>query len=283
MTDNRTMAQMLQAPIEGYEDAIVIPPINANNFELKQPLINHVQRLKIFTIPIKLSGSSTLHEQIPFQIQGTKPWAITSRSELLNEGPTIPIATSICKSSNVVDGGRQQNNVPPPITLKVQEQILKQQQNAVILKKLPEKLGDSCRFTIPCDFSKLKCQGLADLGASINLMPLSVFHRLYSGIRTIQIQMSSVSSSSPIKTSDSTSKEFTDEFTPPNSLPPGDDISILKKDFQEETFRITSNPLFEFDDSFKSSNVNPLFEENDKREVKISLLLPPHLLPEARK
>ncbi|GJW56920.1 hypothetical protein Tco_0103651, partial [Tanacetum coccineum] len=44
MADNRTMAQMLQAPIEGYEDAIVVPPINANNFKLKQPLINLVQR-----------------------------------------------------------------------------------------------------------------------------------------------------------------------------------------------------------------------------------------------
>nr|GEX81688.1 reverse transcriptase domain-containing protein [Tanacetum cinerariifolium] len=41
--DNRTMAQMLQAPIEGYEDAIVVPQINANNFELKQTLINLVQ------------------------------------------------------------------------------------------------------------------------------------------------------------------------------------------------------------------------------------------------
>nr|GEW60078.1 reverse transcriptase domain-containing protein [Tanacetum cinerariifolium] len=41
--DNRTMAQMLQAPIEGYEDAIVVPPINANNFEIKQTLINLVQ------------------------------------------------------------------------------------------------------------------------------------------------------------------------------------------------------------------------------------------------
>nr|GEZ22685.1 hypothetical protein [Tanacetum cinerariifolium] len=37
------MAQMLQAPIEGYEDAIVVPPINANNFELKQTLINLIQ------------------------------------------------------------------------------------------------------------------------------------------------------------------------------------------------------------------------------------------------
>nr|GEV71359.1 hypothetical protein [Tanacetum cinerariifolium] len=43
MTDNRTMAQMLQAPIEGYEDSIVVPQINANNFELKQTLINLVQ------------------------------------------------------------------------------------------------------------------------------------------------------------------------------------------------------------------------------------------------
>nr|GEV74983.1 reverse transcriptase domain-containing protein [Tanacetum cinerariifolium] len=40
MADNRTMAQMLQAPIEGYEDAIVVPQIKANNFELKQTLIN---------------------------------------------------------------------------------------------------------------------------------------------------------------------------------------------------------------------------------------------------
>nr|GFD10194.1 reverse transcriptase domain-containing protein [Tanacetum cinerariifolium] len=43
MADNRTMAQMLQAPIEGYEDAIVVPPINANNFKLKQTLISIVQ------------------------------------------------------------------------------------------------------------------------------------------------------------------------------------------------------------------------------------------------
>nr|GEW06954.1 hypothetical protein [Tanacetum cinerariifolium] len=43
MADNQTMAQMLQAHIEGYDDAIVVPPINANNFELKQTLINLVQ------------------------------------------------------------------------------------------------------------------------------------------------------------------------------------------------------------------------------------------------
>ncbi|GJS16012.1 hypothetical protein Tco_0410484 [Tanacetum coccineum] len=218
--------------------------------------------------------------------------------------------------------------------------------SAVILKKLPEKLGDSCRFTIPCDFSKLKCQGLADLRASNQLNASLDFHRkllitlpdeqiplilgrpflrthgalimfydeklilrdgnesltlnmqseksklngiqrvesinmidifnvpnyigfkdlfaqMYSGSPTIQSD-DSFPSPSPMKTSDSTF----DKFTLPNSLPPGDDVSILKKDFQEDTFRIISNPLFEFNDNFKSSDVNPLFEENDK-DVKI--------------
>nr|GEX26909.1 reverse transcriptase domain-containing protein [Tanacetum cinerariifolium] len=35
MADDQTMAELLQAPTEGYEDAIVIPKIAANNFELK--------------------------------------------------------------------------------------------------------------------------------------------------------------------------------------------------------------------------------------------------------
>ncbi|GJR48769.1 reverse transcriptase domain-containing protein [Tanacetum coccineum] len=51
--------------------------------------------------------------------------------------------------------------------------------SAVILKTFPEKLGDPGRFLIPCDFPELdECLALADLGASINLMPLSVFEKL---------------------------------------------------------------------------------------------------------
>ncbi|GKC42586.1 reverse transcriptase domain-containing protein [Tanacetum coccineum] len=51
--------------------------------------------------------------------------------------------------------------------------------SAVLLKKLPEKLGDPGRFLIPCDFHGLEsCMALADLGASINLMPLSVWKKL---------------------------------------------------------------------------------------------------------
>ncbi|GJV36237.1 reverse transcriptase domain-containing protein [Tanacetum coccineum] len=39
MADNRTMAELLQAPTEGYEDAIVVPEIAAANFEIKHGLL----------------------------------------------------------------------------------------------------------------------------------------------------------------------------------------------------------------------------------------------------
>ncbi|GJS00254.1 reverse transcriptase domain-containing protein [Tanacetum coccineum] len=51
--------------------------------------------------------------------------------------------------------------------------------STVILKKFPEKLRDPGRFLIPCDFPEMdECLALADLGASINLMPLSVWKEL---------------------------------------------------------------------------------------------------------
>ncbi|GJW60061.1 reverse transcriptase domain-containing protein [Tanacetum coccineum] len=55
-------------------------------------------------------------------------------------------------------------------------------------------------------------------------------------------------SSSPVKTSDNL-EEFADELT------------LLKKGVHEENFQVYSNPLFEFDDNFTSSNENPLFNE----------------------
>nr|GFC08352.1 DNA-directed DNA polymerase [Tanacetum cinerariifolium] len=43
----------------------------------------------------------------------------------------------------------------------------------------PEKLGDPGKFLIPCDFLGMdECLALADFGASINLMPLSVWNKL---------------------------------------------------------------------------------------------------------
>nr|GEU41707.1 reverse transcriptase domain-containing protein [Tanacetum cinerariifolium] len=48
--------------------------------------------------------------------------------------------------------------------------------SVVLLKKLYKKLGDPGKFLIPCDFPGMaECLALADLGASINLMPFSVW------------------------------------------------------------------------------------------------------------
>ncbi|GJR07098.1 reverse transcriptase domain-containing protein [Tanacetum coccineum] len=61
-------------------------------------------------------------------------------------------------------------------------------------------------------------------------------------------------SSSPVKTSDNL-EEIADELT------------LLKKDVQKGNFHDHSNPLFEFDDNFKSSTINPLFNEMDEDVV----------------
>ncbi|GJS80246.1 reverse transcriptase domain-containing protein [Tanacetum coccineum] len=56
---------------------------------------------------------------------------------------------------------------------------------------------------------------------------------------------------SPVKTSDNL-EEFADELT------------CLKKDVQEGNFQDHSNPVFEFNDNFKSSTINPLFDEMEE-------------------
>nr|GFC57037.1 reverse transcriptase domain-containing protein [Tanacetum cinerariifolium] len=59
------------------------------------------------------------------------------------------------------------------------KRLLNENCSAVVLKKLPEKLGDPGRFLILCDFSEFgNCLALVDLGASINLMSLSIWKKL---------------------------------------------------------------------------------------------------------
>nr|GEY32748.1 reverse transcriptase domain-containing protein [Tanacetum cinerariifolium] len=57
--------------------------------------------------------------------------------------------------------------------------LLNENCSAMLLKKLPEKLGVPSKFLIPCYFPGMDvCHALADLGASINLMPLSIWKKL---------------------------------------------------------------------------------------------------------
>ncbi|GJT05780.1 reverse transcriptase domain-containing protein [Tanacetum coccineum] len=107
------------------------------------------------------SGSGSLPSNTVANPKGELK-AITTRSGLVLDGPSVPM--------------------PPPFINPEEdervEETLTNPEHAVILKKLPKKLGDPGKFLIPCGFSELKCKALADLGASINLMPLSVWKRL---------------------------------------------------------------------------------------------------------
>nr|GEV84370.1 hypothetical protein [Tanacetum cinerariifolium] len=56
---------------------------------------------------------------------------------------------------------------------------LKEHCSAVLLKKLPKKLGDHGKFLILCDFPGMdECLALANLGTSVNLMPLSMWNKI---------------------------------------------------------------------------------------------------------
>nr|GEV00906.1 reverse transcriptase domain-containing protein [Tanacetum cinerariifolium] len=312
MADNRTMAQMLQAPIEGYENAIVVPPINANNFELKQTLINLVQSNKFTELhqldtfynalnpndqdALDSAAGGNFLDKIPREglaIIKSKSKERYSRSHVTYSRVSMNAPLPSSSPSNSFDlqqiaasledkldirmsrFEKSLNDmkafVTPPAPIKAVEEIrvtcganhsynhcpltrggnefpifhdniqrlakeklrekddilaakfmeifrdlhfelsftgalfhmpkfapmfkkllnnkyklieltktpLNENCSAVVLKKLPEKLGDPGRFLIPCDFSEFdNCLALADLGASINLLHLSIWKKL---------------------------------------------------------------------------------------------------------
>nr|GEV32736.1 reverse transcriptase domain-containing protein [Tanacetum cinerariifolium] len=198
MADQRTMAQLLQAPTDGYEDAIVVPAITADNFELKHGLLTLVQNKQFFR-----HDKEDPHAHVRYFNK------IASTLKFLNVPNTKPVVSKV--SMNTSTSGISPDVVElkdmvkallldkknaliimPKFasTLKAlienKEKLsemartpLNEQYSAVLLKKLPEKLGDPGKFLIPCDFLGMaECLALADLGASINLMPFSVWKRL---------------------------------------------------------------------------------------------------------
>ncbi|GKE55600.1 reverse transcriptase domain-containing protein [Tanacetum coccineum] len=57
--------------------------------------------------------------------------------------------------------------------------FLSDESSTMIQNKVPPKLRDPGSFLIPCNFNKtFSCNALADLGASINLMPYSLYAKL---------------------------------------------------------------------------------------------------------
>nr|GEW31708.1 reverse transcriptase domain-containing protein [Tanacetum cinerariifolium] len=151
------------------------------------------------------SGSGTLLGNTIANPKGELK-SITTRSGLATDGPTVPNPPKFVNpeedeyvEETYMDPDLAEYTIkvpPPPFSMLKYQKMLKtllsnkeklqelantplnENCSAVILKKSPEKLRDHGKFLIPCGFSELKCKALADLGASINLMPLSVWKNL---------------------------------------------------------------------------------------------------------
>ncbi|GJV42221.1 reverse transcriptase domain-containing protein [Tanacetum coccineum] len=252
MDDNRTMAQLLEAPTEGYEDAIVVPEINANNFEIKhvRPLLPQqfhpdLPELKDMVKAVVLdkttkrqsrsckSSRAKLCNRWGWSLyQNVQPpmatFIVTISKNTLSHNPAALTTTKGNASYRLNGDGKQ--SLPEAVFPRMDAQIFlssKRKENepevnngircnqalekhptssssklmtklmmggagrgvGILIrirdwlggyrKKFPEKLGDPGRFLIPCDFPEMnECLALADLGASINLMPLSIWKEL---------------------------------------------------------------------------------------------------------
>nr|GEY83077.1 reverse transcriptase domain-containing protein [Tanacetum cinerariifolium] len=132
------------------------------------------------------SGSGTLlSNTITNQKEDLK--GITTRSGTTYQGPTIPTTSS--SLPKVVEHAlilmpKFGPSIKTLLTNKdklfeLARTLLNKHCSRVLLKKLPEKLGDPGKFPIPCDFLRMdECLALADLGASINLMSFLVWNKL---------------------------------------------------------------------------------------------------------
>nr|GEW18826.1 reverse transcriptase domain-containing protein [Tanacetum cinerariifolium] len=225
MADQRTMAKLLQAPTKGYEDAIVVPAILAENFELKHGLLNLVTSKQFYGhdkedphAHIRWNMLASYFQKNAASTSGSGPLpsntianprgdlkAITTRSGVSYDGPSIPLLFSslpkvvewvpevtkdtVQSSTENIQPSVVQTQVPifepvvapkPKLTIPYPSRVTKQKLrekvdnlalkfveifrklhfdltttlvnencSTVILKKLPEKLGDPDKFLIP--------------------------------------------------------------------------------------------------------------------------------------
>nr|GEW10795.1 reverse transcriptase domain-containing protein [Tanacetum cinerariifolium] len=220
---DRIMEEQLQAPTEGYGEAIVIPKILAENFEIKTNLLQDNisktnDRIDILTDQI-LNLVEIVNKQVIAPTKEVEKTYVTCGGahayfDCIATDSNHPSVCAATGSYNQVSSpNRASHQIPPPgfapvqnnpisfvdalllmpkFTLTIKSLLadkdklfklakvpLNENCSAMLLKKLPEKLRDPGMFLIPCEYLGIEvCHALADLGASINLMPLSIWKKL---------------------------------------------------------------------------------------------------------
>nr|GEV92475.1 reverse transcriptase domain-containing protein [Tanacetum cinerariifolium] len=177
IANQRTMAQLLQAPTEGYEDAIVIPITST----LKFPTVLNTS-IKLMLFPFSLEDQDSLnsaaggnfldkmaHECLAILESKSKVVIHATNPLLPNFADALILMPKFASTLKALIGNKETLS-------EMARTLLNKHCSAVLLKKLLEKLGDPGKFLIPCDFpGRAECLAIANLGASINLMPFSVW------------------------------------------------------------------------------------------------------------
>nr|GEV20570.1 hypothetical protein [Tanacetum cinerariifolium] len=112
MTDNRTMAEMLRAPTEGCAEAIVVPPILAEQFELKHSLINMMTSEQFFGLE-----KDNPHDHIRWFNKITS----TIKSEIAKLTHAVNQQTSVVTTAMTAMLKQLQSNLPPAQVKAVEE------------------------------------------------------------------------------------------------------------------------------------------------------------------
>nr|GEW49744.1 reverse transcriptase domain-containing protein [Tanacetum cinerariifolium] len=137
----------------------------------------------------------TMHPTNNRSTKDVQPLVVQTKSPILNSEPVIspiiePVASPVNLNFNIsfADALILMPKFGPTIkTLltnkdklcELSRTPLNEHCSTVLLKKFPKKLGDPGKFLIPYDFPGMaECLALADLGASSNLMSLSVWNKL---------------------------------------------------------------------------------------------------------
>nr|GEW19582.1 reverse transcriptase domain-containing protein [Tanacetum cinerariifolium] len=182
------MEELLQAPTEGYVEAIVIPEINADHFEIKTKLLQlvqanlyhgferenphtHINNFKRITSTLKfrdVPNDVIKLMMFSYSLEGNaRVWMnTTSRENVSKTDDRIDkLADQI---STLVDIFAKKVVTPSPVKAVEESCVTCGGDHAyyisMLLKKLPEKLGDPGKFLIPCDFMRMDvCHALADL------------------------------------------------------------------------------------------------------------------------
>nr|GEW47533.1 hypothetical protein [Tanacetum cinerariifolium] len=138
----------------------MVPPTNNGSTKDVQPLV------------IQIETPIPNFEPVVSPVSAPKP----------NQKPSIPYPSRL-HDQKLRDKANDQKEkffqIFKDLDFNITRTPLNEHCSAILLKKLPKKLGDPDKFLIPCDFPGMdECLALADLDASINLMPLSMRNKL---------------------------------------------------------------------------------------------------------